>query len=53
MPTNLSSFFLFAAMTLVAVPSDFAQVITFNGDGAVNTNDLLGLLGYFGLPCEE
>ena len=24
-----------------------------NGDGAVNTNDLLGLLGYFGLPCEE
>ena len=24
-----------------------------NGDGIVNTNDLLGLLGYFGLPCEE
>ena len=24
-----------------------------NGDGFVNTNDLLGLLGYFGLPCEE
>ena len=24
-----------------------------NSDGAVNTNDLLGLLGYFGLPCEE
>ena len=24
-----------------------------NGDGTVNTNDLLGLLGYFGLPCEE
>ena len=24
-----------------------------NGDGSVNTNDLLGLLSYFGLPCEE
>ena len=24
-----------------------------NGDGIVNTTDLLGLLGYFGLPCEE
>ena len=32
MPTNLSSFFLFAAMTLVAVPSAFAQVTTFNVD---------------------
>ena len=24
-----------------------------NGDGVVNTNDLLGLLVYYGLPCEE
>lgn len=32
MPTNLSSFFFAVAMTLVAVPSAFAQVTTFNVD---------------------
>ena len=32
MPTNLSSFFLAAAMMLAAVPSAFAQETTFNVD---------------------
>ena len=32
MPTTFSSFFLAVAMTLVAAPSAFAQVTTFNVD---------------------